>query len=279
MAHEDEVLSSDVCRDELDHFKNRHPQFGDALARLQSALQEALCRELEVTAEKRAAQIAVFGLAHQAADDFFDIVLLATHGYGIGALKLLRPLFERVVSGLYLIKNPAKVEDFNAYIDIDAWGVITNAKRVGVDPVAFMGKEQFAEAEKAFKNAEARFTRHAGKRARRSWSEKDLAQRAEAVGLGKLYGACGFWPTMLLHTTGVALEARLTSTPTGARLFTHAPTPDEADAALKPAHDLIVLLLHKCSEFFGWGLDILPLADDVIRCWGGGNNASPPPNA
>lgn len=155
MTHEDDVLSSDVCRDELEHFKNRRPQFGDALARLQSAPQDALCRELEVTPEKRAAQIAFFGLAHQAAADFFDIALLATHGYGIGALKPLCPLFERIVSALYLIENPAKVEDFTAYIDIDAWRVITNAKRVGVDPVAFMGKEQFAEAEKAFKNAAA----------------------------------------------------------------------------------------------------------------------------
>ena len=47
-----------------------------------------------------------------------------------------------------------------------------------------------------------------------------MAQRAEAVkvqgvGLDKLYAACGFWPTMLLHTTGVSLEARLTTAAAG----------------------------------------------------------------
>jgi hypothetical protein len=75
---------------------------------------------------------------------------------------------------------------------------------------------------------------------------------------------------MLLHATNVSLEARLTSMATGGRAFTHEPTRAEADAALKCAHDLIVLLLHKCNEFFAWGLDVAPLAQDVMRCWSGG---------
>jgi len=273
---EEDLLSNDVCREELQHCKGRHPHLNDALARLQTTLQQALCRELQVTPDDRALQIAVFGLAHQAADDFYDVVLLATHGYGVGAQKLLRPLYERVVSALYLIEHPEEVQHFNDYIDIDTWHVITNAKRIGVDPVSFMGQEQYDQAEKAYKDAQARFTRPGSKRARPSWAQKDLAQRAEAVkvesvGLDKLYGACGFWPTMLLHTTGVSLEARLASTGTGARAFTHEPTRDDADAALKCAHDLIALLLHKCNEFFGWGLDVSPLAQDVIRCWGTGS--------
>jgi hypothetical protein len=49
------------------------------------------------------------------------IVLLATHGYGIGAMKLLRPLYERVVSALYLMDHPDEVRDFADYADIHAW--------------------------------------------------------------------------------------------------------------------------------------------------------------
>jgi hypothetical protein len=279
-AHDEDLLSSEVCREKLHHCKSRHPDLNDALARLQTTLQQALCRELQVTPNKRVLRVAVFGLAHQAADDFFDVVLLATHGYGIGAQKLLRPLYERVVSALYLIERPEEVQDFNDYIDIDAWQVITNAKGVGVDPVSFMGQQQYDQAEQAYKAAQARFTRPGSKRARPSWAQKDLLRRGaevkvvsiagESVGLDKLYGACGFWPTMLLHTTNVSLEARLTSTATGGRALTHEPTRAEADTALKCAHDLIVLLLHKCNEFFGWGLDVTPLTQDVVRCWGGG---------
>jgi len=280
VPHYDDLLSSEVCREELQHCKARHPHLNDALVRLQTTLQQALCRELQVTPDKRASEIAVFGLAHQAADDLYDVVLLGTHGYGIGAQKLIRPLYERVVSALYLIEHPDEVQDFNDYADIDAWHVITNAKRVGVDPASIMGQERYDQVEKAYKDAEARFTRSGSKSARPSWAQKDLAQRAaevkvvgiggESVGLDKLYSACGFWPTMLLHTTNVSLEARLTPTATGGRAFTHEPTRADADAALKCAHDLIVLLLHKCNEFFGWGLDVTPLAQDVMRSWGAG---------
>ena len=69
----------------MEHCKARHPHLNGALARLQTTLQQALCRELQVTPDKRVREIAVFGLAHQAADDFYDVVLLGTHGYGIGA--------------------------------------------------------------------------------------------------------------------------------------------------------------------------------------------------
>jgi len=36
---------------------------------------------------------------------------------------------------------------------------------------------------------------------------------------------------------------------------------------LKSAHDLITFLLHECNQFFGWGLDVGPFAQDVMRCW------------
>jgi hypothetical protein len=247
-AKAEDLLSSEVCREELEHCEARNPHLNDALARLQTTLQQALCRDLKITPDKRMLEIAVFGMAHQAADDFYDVVLLGTHGYGIGAQKLLRPLYERVVSALYLIEHADEVQDFNDYADIDAWRVITNAKRVGVDPASVMGQERYDQVEKAYKEAEARFTRQGSRRARPSWAQKDLAQRAaevkvvgiggEVVGLDKLYGACGFWPTMLLHTTNVSLEARLTPTTTGGRAFTHEPTRADADAALKCAHDL-----------------------------------------
>ena len=282
-AREDDLLSNEVCREELQHCTGRHPHLNDALARVQTALQQGLFRELQTTADKRMLQITVFGLAHQAADDFYDVVLLATHGYGIGAQKMLRPLYERVVTALYLIAHPTEVQDFNDYADIDAWHVLTSAKRVGVDPVSVMGQERYDQVEKAYKEAETRFTRPGSKRARPSWAQKDLAQRAaqvnvvsaggETVALDKLYGACGFWPTMLLHTTNVSLEARLTPTATGGRAFIHEPTRAEADAALRRAHDLIVLLLHKCNEFFGWDLDVARLAQDVVRCWGAGTGS------
>jgi hypothetical protein len=74
------------------------------------------------------------------------------------------------VTALYLIAHPNEVGDFNDYADIDAWHVLTNAKRVGVDPVSVMGQERYDQVEKAYKEAEARFTRPGSRRARPSWA-------------------------------------------------------------------------------------------------------------
>ncbi len=43
----DDLLSSEVCREELQQCKGRHPDLNDALARLQALLQQGMCRELQ----------------------------------------------------------------------------------------------------------------------------------------------------------------------------------------------------------------------------------------
>src|SRR5205823_11268300 len=85
------------------------------------------------------------------------------------------------ICALYLIDHPEEVQDFNDYIDIDAWHVITNAERLGIDVKSSMGQERYRDAQKAYKKAEARFTRPGAKRARSRWAEKDLAQRAAEI--------------------------------------------------------------------------------------------------
>jgi hypothetical protein len=98
MADED-VLEGAVNREELDRFKARRPDFAASASRLQATLDRGLNRRLETVEGKPVSvQMAVFGLGHQVADDFFDVLLLAVHGYGMGAVKLLRPLYERVVT-------------------------------------------------------------------------------------------------------------------------------------------------------------------------------------
>jgi hypothetical protein len=53
-----------------------------------------------------------FWLGHTCRQDFLEIVFLAVDGYGAGATKVLRSLYERAVTVAYLIQNPDKVERF-----------------------------------------------------------------------------------------------------------------------------------------------------------------------
>jgi len=260
----EDALDGVADREELQEFERRHPAFRAALTRLQDALQLTLVRSATPVPDKpQALQTVVFFLAHQAADDFFDIVLLAAHGYGFGALKLLRPLYERVVTTMYLIAHPDEVQDFNDFADVHAWRLINHARTLGVDISQSASEQQIADIKAAYDRVEDRFAR------RSSWTKKDLKALADDVGLGPLYASVAFWPTVQLHTTRVAIEARLTVS-AGALLFAHGPHRDEADHALRYAHDLIVYLLHKTNEFFHWGLDTADVVADVQRCWGSG---------
>ena len=44
--------------------------------------------------------------------DFVEVVFLAINGYGSGATKILRSLYERAVTIQYLINNPEKIDRF-----------------------------------------------------------------------------------------------------------------------------------------------------------------------
>jgi hypothetical protein len=53
-----------------------------------------------------------FWLGHTCRQDFLEIAFLAINGYGAGATKILRSLYERAVTIEYLIRNPTKVDRF-----------------------------------------------------------------------------------------------------------------------------------------------------------------------
>jgi hypothetical protein len=217
-------------------------------------------------------QLVVFFLGHQAAEEFFDIVLLAVHGRGLGALRLLRPLYERVVSAVYLMKHPEDVKDFNDHADVHARRVINHAKMSGTDVGAWVSEEKMDEVEAAYQRVRARFTEPLCKkcgttRDQMSWTKKSLKALADEVGLDQSYGGAAFWPTMLLHTTRVGLEARIDTSAQGLA-FHHGPTREDADRALGYAHIIIVQLLDACNRFFGWGLKITCVLEDAEKCWG-----------
>jgi hypothetical protein len=263
---EEDVLEGAVSREELDRFKKRHPEFAGAATRLQTVLDRALNRRLHLMPNKPdSVQSTVFAIGHQAADDFFDILFLAVHGYGMGAVKLLRPLYERVVTALYLMKHPSEVSDFNDYADVQAHQIVSRAKQDGVDLSPVATDEQLAQIEDAYKHSRSRFVSRKG-RPRGSWTSLRLDVLARDVGLEQLYGACALWPTMLIHSTRLGVETRMAVAEQDIQI-SHGPQPQHADYALKHAHRLIMLLLWRLNEFLALGLDLTTEAREADDCW------------
>src|SRR5947209_8248970 len=57
----------------------------------------------------------VFGLGRVCSEDFQQAIILCGSGFGIGALQLLRGMYERAVTAAYLSKHPEGVDDFLDY--------------------------------------------------------------------------------------------------------------------------------------------------------------------
>jgi hypothetical protein len=86
-----------------------NPKFPDALAKLFDTANKCFARNPR---PKNKLEEICFWLGHTCRQDFLEIVFLAINGYGAGATKILRSLYERAVAIEYLIQNPTKIERF-----------------------------------------------------------------------------------------------------------------------------------------------------------------------
>src|SRR5258705_9705152 len=54
----------------------------------------------------------IFGLGISCAEDYQQAFILCANGFGIGALQIVRGMYERQVTAAYLSKYPEEVKDF-----------------------------------------------------------------------------------------------------------------------------------------------------------------------
>ena len=123
--------------------------------------------------------------------DFDDVLILASHDRYWGAFKILRSLFERVVTLKYVVQNPAVAEAFMAYDAID-WDVVLTAieKTEGLKPLdGTMNRVKAAAAA-----ARTRFRQEpcpqCKLRKQTSWTPKSSLELAESTGLAHLHLMC-----------------------------------------------------------------------------------------
>ena len=96
--------------DEWRDFERRHQRLLDkVLPPLMDACNQMVSRKME---SQGLHDIVVFLFGRHVPEDFTEIMLLCANGYGTAAVRLLRPMYERVVTMMYLIGNPEKAQDF-----------------------------------------------------------------------------------------------------------------------------------------------------------------------
>ena len=266
-------------------FARRNAKFLDVLPKLTRRIDEILATRTfqpdprpegvpeEEWRSHLAAQRLVFFLGRLAAEDFMEILLQCANGYGMSGLKLLRPMFEGVVTSLYIAQHPDQAKTFMGYHTVHQRKFLNVAKAAGIDLSAIVPSEEQARIE-----AEYRASRDTYRTmkcpecdavlADVSWTKADPIAMARELGVQELAAQCYAFTTLHIHTTPTRLISRLEDTGEMLR-FKDGPQRAEADAALVGAHCCIAHVLEGQNRFFNLRIAELEaeLAAGIEQAW------------
>jgi hypothetical protein len=195
-----------------------------------------------------------FYLGRICVEDFSEIFLLAGNGHGIGALKILRGMYERAVISAYILANPDQAEAFLDYDKVNKRTAYMHAKKLGkYGPT--LSAETIKRIEDEFQAVKPKFW--TGTRVRGSWTPLDTASLAQKAGPGyeQLYLDAFYKPTLEIHATATSVFGRLELTDKGTMSFASAPTRKQAAHAVIMAHNLLLRVLDSQNTHFKLGLD------------------------
>ncbi len=216
----------------------------------------------------------VFHLGRLCVEDFNEIFLLCGNGYGIGGLKILRGLYERVVTLGYIADNPNQAEPFLQYDHIHRNKMRIHAEKI-FDLEKCIGAKELLSIKENYKIYKDKFQEIACKKCKTkrtmlSWSKLDTASMAKKIGLDELYFAGFFYPTLQTHATLRSLDARMKDRENENRSFDEGAQHEWANTCLITAHNLMIYVLMIQNTYFELNIDseIEERKNDFQEMWG-----------
>jgi Family of unknown function (DUF5677) len=230
-------------------FFARNPTFYPAFERLVTLGNKTFSREQKY--ENRTEEIG-FNLGQTCRMDFLEVVFLAAHGFGIGASKLVRGLYERAVALAYMIKHPEKSERFIRYGAIQEFKAMVAALELISEEVfdeAMAPKTTVAQIRANREMVKPEFQVEVCRECHRkdtafSWDEKGVLAQVQDVGFpyDKLYLGAYTIPNIYVH-------ASLASAFQESDAHHH-----EAEFALISATAVFLLVIRSQNTLFSLGL-------------------------
>jgi len=239
---------------------------------LHQVLEQVFIRDaaLESPAEKL-----IFFMGRLCVEEFNEVFLLAANGYGFGSLKILRGLYERVVTMAYISENQDEATNFLEYHYIHRGKLLHHAESFFGNLEDYIDKAEIDEAKSDFLMHQDKFIQTSCKKCKtksvmRSWSKLDLASMAKKTGLDSLYFPGYYYPTLQAHATTASVIYRLKSSESNPVSFDEGSQPDAADRSLVVAHNLAIRLVHMQNDFFKLDLtrELELMNSDFKAVWG-----------
>jgi hypothetical protein len=237
-------------QEEWRDFEKRNAVFLERFLHLEQALSLAFVRKANLS-EPIDKVIFIYGRV--CLEDVFEILLCCGNGNGHAAQKLLRGLYERVVTLRYLHEHPAEVENF-----LDFYWVAQ--RKLMIACAGTMGKDMFtrdmiAEIENGYQAVKDKFMvtdcKTCGtKRPSHSWSKLDFAAMARMTSLGKLIALGYYIPLREAHATVASMLSRVEASENDGISFIHTAQRKPADNALRVSHNIFLDVLRVQDEHF-----------------------------
>jgi hypothetical protein len=257
---------------EWSDFDRRNPKFAHRLGNLVHAIQLAFTT---LTLEEPVDKV-LFHLNRLCAEDFSEILLLCGNGYGIGAEKLLRGMYERAVTATYLHNNPTEVDNFIEYHKISAYKLMNATIETLGDPFP---PEQRREIEDEFEGAKPQFmitscAECGKKRLNHTWTRLDFVSMAKRCGaLAKLLVPAYYMGVREGHSSINAIFSRLDAGAAASGeglVFDGSSQRKRADSTLLTAHKILLMVLdlqkiHFHMESLDQALQIC--CEDIFAIW------------
>jgi hypothetical protein len=140
----------------------------------------------------------VFTLGRLTVEDFMEILLVVGNGYGGAGLKLLRSMFERMITMMYLIRHPDEVENFLGFHWVHLRKTVNHLRAVGGDPATYYSAAELEDLEIQYQSVRSRyevFCECDRSRGLPAWTKRDMATLTRDVGLEATYLTLNLWPT------------------------------------------------------------------------------------
>jgi Family of unknown function (DUF5677) len=220
----------------------------------------------------------VFGLGIICAEDFQQAFVLCANGFGIGALQIVRGMYERQVTAAYLAKFPDEVDKFLAYHHVHRHKDLIHLKEMyGQERVNEMvPPARQAEIQGSYESVRDDFMTTKcevckTKRPMLSWTKYDtgiLAKKGDQD-LAASYYVNYYRPTLLSHSTVTSLMARLIDEGRGNLAFDVEGQRKHVTEALLCAHTLVINVVDLQNKHFKLGMndEVEARFTEYIECW------------
>ena len=249
-----EFGNTDASRD----FLTRNPKFLPAFDRLTLLSNKCFANR---PGPKNRFEDVCFGLGHTCREDFLQVLFNVVNGYGNGASKLLRPLYERAVSLLYIEKHPDKAERLVRFAAIQEYRHMREALK-------FTSEAEFDNAMGSPENTVAEITNRyntikpefSGRAV--SWIDGGVATMVEDIGaledsghaLKDIFLGSYAMPNLSLHTSLVSAM----------RYTGHGTAMEKAEAqfVLYNATVIFITVMECQNRVFSLKVD-----NEIAECW------------